>query len=813
MNCVMLFVQRLVLFISALLFFFGANAQTASRISGFVVTAEKDPMPLVTVRLVAGNGLPSLAGTYTNTKGHFELVTKLTGTHLLQFSYTGYNDTLIAVDLGKDILLNDIILTASAVELKAVTVTGAKRLIQVRNDGISYLAENDPMANTDKALDLLSKTPMVSVDGAGKVTVNGQSSFKVLVNGRETALFARDPGEALKHFPGSIIKRIDIITTPSAKYDAEGVGGVIDIITKKNVAGYSASLTASANFFDPFDLSTRNSRNIDGSLNLKKGKTGFVLGFDAGNQDNSLSRRQETIQPLVVTSFTQRTGNAVTRGSGYSPQFNSELSYDLDSLNTLIVYGAYNRRRDQDAGESDYLLTGTTAGTVTSQLFSNDSSRTLDWSTGLDYVRKFRSNPAKEFSVKLFGLFGDRDLNNTGSEFNSTGINRFILNQNESHDKQYTIQADYILPGKKKRSWEIGVKAILRRATSDYQSYLKNMPGDVYQLNAGNSDNFIYDQDVYSAYASRKFSIGKFNIVAGVRMEHTVINGDFIASHTRVDQQYTRWLPNILVSRQLKNGHFISFSYSQRLNRPYISSLNPFVNNIDSLNVSTGNPFLNPQLSHVGNIQYRISSGKIFTTISMGYTYSNSYILYGYLFNKATGVTTSQPQNGGISNSVFVNVSLNANLSERVRFTTNESVSYLEIKSPALGGQQNQGFYGRLGGNGTYMAAGKVTLTAFINYYFPTLLLQGGRTGYYAYGFGGRYIFIKNTLSLNLSLNNVFNKNGEFPFTEHYANQSFSTEIKTISLFRGIDIGLTWNFGKLNDNISKKKGVSNTDLL
>ncbi len=783
-------------------------------IKGVVNDSSNKPIQYATVGIYKNKDGKPLSVTYTDEKGSFTLNYSFSGEHWLLISHGGYENYWLNLSAEKNLSPLQIQLKNLVSELQGVTVKSTRRLVTMREDGISYNVENDPMANSDKALDLLRKTPMVSVDGDGNVTVNGQTSFRVLVNGRETAQFARNVTEALKSFPGSIIKRIDIITNPSAKYDAEGVGGIINIITKKNVVGYNATISAWTNFFNPFDWSSNVSRGGNATLNMKKGKVGIVAGLVYDGNQNFNFRITESIQPLIPSTFSKRTGEGLSASSTYSPEGNLELSYEIDSLNIISIYGTLDRTRLENGNKKDFILfTSSGITPIISTFDDNQTRRSIDWSTGVDYIKKFKSNSRKEFSIKFFGVFGESNLSNTSEQLSSNGINRFILNENYSNDKQYTIQTDYTIPGKNSSTLEIGAKVILRQALSNYDSYIKSVVTSPYIVNLANSDNFRYDQNVYSTYFSKRFRLGKFNFRTGIRIEHTLIDGDFIRSNTTVEQAYTRILPNLLVSVQLKNTQQITFSYGQRLGRPYVYLLNPFINNIDSLKVTTGNPDLGPQLTHVFNSQFSINWKRIFATFNIGYSFSNSNIIHGYIFNKATGVTAWKPQNGGRNRLAFLNVSLSANPINPLRINLNGNVSYQNISSPSLGGQSNKGFSGQLNMNGSYNVGNKVSITWFSGYYFPVLLLQGKADAYYSYGFGGRYAVVKDKLFANISLNNLFNKNGEFILGRNFSDENFVSENKTFSRFRGVTFSLTWNFGKLSEGVSKKKGVSNTDLL
>ncbi|RYE12257.1 MAG: TonB-dependent receptor, partial [Sphingobacteriales bacterium] len=176
----------------------------------------------------------------TNDKGRFTFNNVEAGTYTVVVSHTGFaqQQQEVTVADGKSTELPAFALPVAGA-LKGVVVNAKKPLVEQQDDKIIYNVENDPATKTETAIDILRKTPFVTVDGDNNITVNGQTSFKVLLNGRETGMFAQNPKDALKGFPGSAITRIEVITSPSAKYDAEGVGGIINIITKKKVVGYN----------------------------------------------------------------------------------------------------------------------------------------------------------------------------------------------------------------------------------------------------------------------------------------------------------------------------------------------------------------------------------------------------------------------------------------------------------------------------------------------------------------------------------------------------------------------------------------------
>src|SRR5687767_11594370 len=274
---------------------------TQFKITGTVTDSTKKPTSYVTISLYKQQQLQAaLKTTFTNETGKFQFNKVDTGSYTIIYSHTGFKEVqkdFVVAD--KDLVLDEVSLTRAPADLQGVTVTARKPLIEQTDDKIIYNVENDPTAKTETAIDILRKTPFVSVDGDDNVQVNGQSNFKVLLNGRETAMFAQNVKEALKGFPGALITKIEVITTPSAKYDGEGVGGVINIITKKKVAGYNGSLNL-------YYSSTR-WKNINTNLSAKFGKLGISLNYGAGGGNNQKGSTFSQTIPHNPSFFSMRT--------------------------------------------------------------------------------------------------------------------------------------------------------------------------------------------------------------------------------------------------------------------------------------------------------------------------------------------------------------------------------------------------------------------------------------------------------------------------------------------------------------------------
>lgn len=738
-----------------------------------------------------------------NAQGNFSVGVGDTGLYILKISMAGYALLQREVAIRETVTEMGVLkLSVQQTNLKEVVVTSRKPLIEQTDDKIVYNTESDPSAKTETAIEILRKTPFISVDGDDNIQLNGQSNFKVLLNGKETAMFAQNVKQALRGFPGALIVKIEVITSPSAKYDAEGVGGIINIVTKKKIVGYNGDVST---FF-----STNNNYSLNADLSVKAGQLGITGYYGLSGIKNNRSQTSLATTPLLPSVFTGRTmtGERV-QNNNYS-LFNLEFSYDIDSLNTISWYG------DASSGNYDYDLNQMQTTTYPTQ--PNDIGRftqqtrsaTPGFSAGMDYTRRFTSNPDKEFSIRFNGSFSKSDSYMNSWQDNPS-FDRYVIGTSKSGNNEYTLQTDYTLPLAKKQKLEIGAKAILRDASSDFENLLKYNAGDSYKPQPSNTDRFNYRQEVYGAYASFNFAIKTYSFRVGMRFEQTSVLGNFTSSNTSVRQNYGNLVPNVQVTHKFGKSVTSVLSYSMRLQRPAISSLNPFVSNNDSLNQSYGNPNLNAQLTHSVSLQNRIQTGKTFIGITLYASHSDNSIAQYIFFNPATGVTSTTSANIGKETQLGISVNFNRPINKNWRINVNSSFRYNHItntsdKSQEVGGPNGSGSLST-----NYKISNRFTISG--SAYF----VQGQRslTTYSAATYGHQinfaYKFFNEKLTVQANFNNMQQKN--FMLRSYTSNNAVKNETVSTVPWRVIFFGVIWNFGKLKESVSKKKGVNNDDLL
>lgn len=781
-------------------------SQSRINISGTVADSTR-PLNLVTIHLFnQKDPARLLQTTYTKENGKFVFNNVDSGNYILALTHTGYAEKKLLVSVSPyagNIELIPIQLLVKAGVLQEVSIKREKPLIEQADDKIIFNVEDDPASKTETAIDILRKTPLVTVDGEDNVQVNGQRNFKVLLNGRETSMFARNLKEALKGFPGALISKIEVITSPSAKYDGEGVGGVLNIITRKKVVGYNGSLSTFSRTMDKIN-------NISINGNAKFGKIGGTLFYGMGRREPVGLTNVITTLPFVTTQFTNRVLRG-TRASSAQWQFgNAELSWEIDSLNTLSSYANVNSNHDQ-AEVSQTITTSYNNRAPDLSLFSTDSENDNPGiSAGTDYIKKFKKNKEREFTLRFFGEFGKSHSFVNGSQDNP-GRDRYIVNNSEAKNNQYTIQTDYATPLPKNQKLEFGLKTILRRASSDFEALIRYDLNSKFDVNPANTDKFKYIQNVYSAYTMYSFRIKKTGLRIGGRVEHTAVNGDFITSHLVVTQSYTTLLPNIQSTTRIGKLITLVLSYNKRLARPYINDLNPFVFDSDSLDVSFGNPNLGPQTIHSLTAQTRYVKGTTFAALSVEGSYSGNKILSYTNLDPATGIKRTTSLNIGKEFQARMNMNLSAKITPKWDFFMNAAIRYVDITNNVPGGQSNQGFGGNFHTNNSYKFSSKFNISSFFGVFKDPVTVQTKFPLMIWYNVALNHKFLKEKLNISLRGVNFLEKTREFNTITEDINFYSTNTIKQIR--RGIALALTYNFGKLSENVSRKKGVTNDDLL
>ena len=780
-------------------------SQTIVTLSGTVTDSTK-PLAFATVRLFKINNTKALHTVLTNEQGQFQFSKPDTGKYVLSYTHTGFVEKRVPITVnqaGGNMQMEPVQLVKTTGVLKEVVVTAQRPLVEQSDDKTVLNVEDDPTNKTETALDILRKTPFITIDGDDNIKINGKSNFKVLLNGRETSMFARNVKEALRGFPGALISKIEVITTPSAKYDGEGIGGLINIITKKKVVGYNGTLSS-------FSRTSDKVNNFSVNGNAKVGKFGLSVFLNKGFADPVLQHNTNITTPTSPTAYAKRTLDGGRYNSETWSFGNAELSFEADTLNTISLYTNIDSWSNKQVTNQTITTDFMSDPSTVSYFNQNNKTNNPGVSAGSDYIKHFKNNKEREFSLRFLGEFG-KNNNELNSVQDNPGTDRYLINNSYANNNQYTFQMDNIIPINKTSRFEGGAKAILRRASSDFQSQIKYGETDAYKINVANTDYFKYSQDVLSIYSMYNVKFKKSSIRFGARVEHTIVNGDFVVSKTLVKNNYTTLLPNIQFTNKINPLTTLVFTYTKRLQRPYINDLNPFVVNNDSLNITTGNPNLGPQTVHALGGQLRYGKGNTFMGINVEGTFSGNKILQYAFFDPQTGITKTTSLNIGKEYQTSVSFNVSTKITPKFSLYVNGSVRYNKVTNNADAAQSNSGFGGNFNFNATYKFTDQFSASTYLGLWQDTRTIQTTYPFNTWHNVALNYKMFKDKFLISLRTVNYYEKNRAFKNITK--DQNFYNTNTTTVIRRGAVLALTWNFGKLAESVSKKKGVNNDDLL
>jgi hypothetical protein len=479
-------------------------------------------------------------------------------------------------------------------------------------------------------------------------------------------------------------------------------------------------------------------------------------------------------------------------------------------MSTLSFYGNVSGGSSKQSVDlRTVTILNNSSNTLVSE-FDQASRRLFPTNTiGTDFIRKYAGKPEKEFSIRVNAELSTNDAYLESVE-STPSYGRFLINNSDANNKQYTIQSDYIEPLGPGVKLEIGARATLRRASSDFESLIKYNNSEAYKLNPSNTDNFNFIQDIYSGYASYSFKIKSYNIRTGLRVEQTSVNGSFQSAKAFAKNSYTNLLPNFQVSRRLKDLNLV-LSYNQRLQRPSIAYLNPFVENNDSLNISFGNPDLDAQTIHTVQLQSRLLKGKTTLGLSFSGSYSNNYIVTLTMFNPANGLRTNTYENVGRDFLFNVNGSINSRFGEKWTFNTNINFQFRALKNKLNENQKNSGIGGNTNLGVTRIFNPRFNASTYVGFEQTVPDLQSKPNTIPYCGTGINYQLVPNKFRIGLMAQNYFAK--YYDYRTVITGATFRTTNTNKSLMGKGVLTLNWNFGKLKEQVSKKKGVTIDDAL
>lgn len=707
------------------------------------------------------------------------------------------------LDLGKLYMQDD------NQRLGEVTITAQKPLIKAEIDKITYSLEDDPEAQTNNTLDMLRKVPMVTVDGDDKIQLKGSTNFKIYMNGKPSNLLSNNPGEVLKSMPANSVKNIEVITDPGAKYDAEGIGGIINIITTKNaLQGYTGTIRANANSLGRF--------GGGGYVSLKAGKFGLTANYNYNHNNSPWNEAFSMREDLENKEehFLNQTGRSKYRGPF---QFgNLEGSYEIDSLNLITVGASLFRGSMTNASEYGVEMLDILSNPVYKYNRNTETVATFgSTDVNVDYQRSTHRKDELLTASYRFSLSPDdsKDYTELTDIWNyKPWPGNPQNNINKASTAEHTGQFDYTTPTWKDQTFEAGVKYIFRQSRSSTERSAYDKDAQAWEDVTSKDSRFRHTQHIYSAYLGYGLKFAKFGVKAGVRAEGTSLNVKYeLAPDMNFKTDYFDVVPNATVSYQLSMAQQLRLGYNLRIQRPGIWYLNPYVNNADPQNISYGNPNLDSEKSNNINLNYSMFAQKISINASATYTFVNNSIeRYTFIDPKNPGIFQTTYGNVGKKQTTGVFVYGSWNPAPLFRLYLNGGLDYTDLKSEKTN-MENSGFSGRVYAGTQFNFPLDFRLDLNGGYFSPWIQLQGRGSSFYFAGIAVNKDFLKKKLSVSLSFQNPFWKNMKMENTT--SGDTFYKRDINYRTMRTLSLSVSYRFGNLKDAIKKvKRGINNDDM-
>ncbi|MXV14025.1 TonB-dependent receptor domain-containing protein [Hufsiella ginkgonis] len=796
-----------------ILFTFALKAQVKpvqgrGKISGHVIDSlTRQPVDYASVLLYENGAARPVNGITTDPRGNFNMTGLPDGEYRLTIDFIGYKRTtvqpVILNEQNRTVNLNALTLTPSQTELSAVAITGRPPIIENKIDKMVYNAQNDISGQAGMATDILKKVPMVTVDIDGNVELQGNSSIRFLINGKPSSLFGSSIANALQTIPASQIKSIEVITSPGAKYDASGTGGIINIILKSNnVRGINGNINASAG--------TR-LENGSASLNIKGQKLSIGANLGGNAQLNTTtvngvdrsSRLADTLNDLA------QHGISDVNRKGYRAGLNFDWS--MDKKNDLTASLGYNRSKNASSNQTDQLIRVQKGSTLLSNSASLLKSDNHAIEQGLDLGLEYKHAFAKEDQEISFQV--NADLGKATSFYNQVQQDNAVApafagstSTSPGRDNEAELALDYVHPVSDNLTIETGLKTVINDIHSTAAVYSLNKTTGTYVFSPSQSNGLDYKRYVYSAYLSGSYQLYKFlDVKTGLRYERTTSKASYSQVGKADIKPYNTFAPSAVVSHTFKNEATVKISYSYRIERPDYEDLNPFIDLSDPRNISAGNPALQPEIGNNFELSYNKSFDKGANIFVSAFWRKNTSDIKGvstFYSNYTIGdsvyqnVTFTTRRNIGEEIREGVNLSGSLPAGNKLTLRTNIMLANQAIINRYTGGPNVTGFGYRVNLNSAYQVNSDLVAELFGNYNSSQKNIQGNRPAFFSYNMALRKQFAAKKGSIGLSATNPFNKYNNQTTTVTTGN---STRISFREVpYRSFGVVLSYRFGKLD---------------
>jgi outer membrane cobalamin receptor len=722
---------------------------------------------------------------------------KLDNVNLAVGSYTiklvamdiDYDTTIIVGSIMSPIVIKTPLIGASPETLESISFSAAKNNIDQRLDKLVYNIEENATAN-GSVDEVLKKVPSVNVDLDGNVSLRGNKSVIVMIDGKPSSMYAANVADALKQIPASRIKSVEVMHTPTAKYDAEGSGGIINIITKKqNNENWSGNINAEGRHrVDQKDFdgnATLPMTKLSGSLSYKKNKWGIYanggynnwieyadgnsIQYNWANKNETYTRQDfEMMNKVKIT----------TGGLGASYRFDANTEWRAQ-----YNYSRVHRNQNYFQQTTMYNTDNNIMRHIDFTLPQNQHS------ISTHFTKKFK-NTLNKLDVALMASANATNENVDTKERKlwEENYGMYERNLNDLKSRELVAQIDYKHSITDNQTFEIGAKAFMKNIASDYGLQAGNGWNDL-KFVASSTGRLDYNQNVFANYLQYNYYGQKISITGGLRYEYNYLLGEQ-QDNNKFKKSLHNILPNFIIQLPIVKDHKIQLAYNRRIERPLLNQLNPYANTSNPYNVRIGNPRLLPEQLDKFEMSHSYGNKGTHIQTALYYTYCNNGI-ENILDNAGEGKIVTTFDNVGTRKAWGLSMSLSQTIVGNLIFNANGNVAYKSLESKRMG-LANTGVEYNYKAALLYKLPQDLSIEA--EYYFNGLdvSLMGTHKTYSYHALGIKKSLKKYNLDLGLAIENPFEKQLQMGKNFKYSNGVYISDYH--AYIRSVSINMNWKF-------------------
>lgn len=751
------------------------SAQGTAIVTGTVADEHDIPIPYASVALYNAADSSMQTGEATNNEGKFALKAK-PGEYFLKINFLSYEEQLIPdIQLtSSGINLGTITMQPSSVTLEEVEVSAERSEMQLQLDKRVFNVNKDPANVGANAIEILDKLPSISTDIDGNVSLRGSQNVRILIDGKPSGLATPN---ALRGLQGNMIESIEVITNPSARYDAEGEVGIINIVLKKEKhPGFNGS-------FEVFTGIPHN-HGVGVNANFRRDKVNLFTNYSLNYRDRP--GEGYSIERFIYpdTTFYYERFRDHNRQET-SNNFQLGLDYFLNEFNTLTMSGIYSFSKGTN--ESDVIYQDhNSLGELTQTVARYDEEIEIEneIELTLDYRKTF---PQKDRELKAsFHYSSDEDSEASDITESSTDGSPTIFQRSDNTEDQANglLQIDYIHPFGNEGKFEAGMKGTVRDIENKYLVEELNDEG-VWVIDPEFNDEFLFSENIYAAYIIAGQKAGNFSYQGGLRMEYSDVSTELLVTGEGNNRQYADLFPSVHLAYELAGNNTLQMSYSRRLSRPRFWYLLPFRSFSDNRNFRIGNPDLDPEYTHsmeVGHLKY-FESGSLLSSI---YYRHRTGVIEHIRIADSTGQVLSYPVNLSTENSYGIEFSAGFNITDDWNVNGNFNF-YRSITEGSYEGEslESDSYTWNTRASSKVTFFKKLDFQTSFYYRAPRNSTQGRRLSSYSIDAGLSIDFLKKKGTITLSVRDLFNSRkwrSIIDTPEYYSESEFQWRSRQVQL-------------------------------